>query len=506
MGLPYGLYWGFSIVGWLRVVNSRASRTLGTVGARGVVHMPQFNGKQEGAVVIHGAPGLRCARNGQRTNHPIPSPIHTPLCALANQAHGKALGGCSASPDTGQHGGCARPGAFVRRVFGKPYHPNAGGEAGAGRLLSVTIAMNIRSLPACLRPCALAVLAVGAGQMLHAQGLPDTPGLAPGLAAPALQDTVGSATRTEQPLSDLVADLSIIERETIERSGLTGVADLLARLPGVEMARNGGLGSAGSVFLRAADSRHTAVFIDGVRVDSQTTGGAQWELIPLAQIDRIEVLRGPAAAVYGSEAIGGVIQLFPRKGHGPAKPYVGLGLGNLGSRMFDTGISGSAGQDGAFGYTLGLARDSSAGFAAKPRVAHPPARAGPPATPCGVGASIPGTMSMPRCWPTAWMRAMTSTAPPPPWTTAAWAACARPACPGRRNGPGLTARACRSAMRSAVTRARQPPIWPRPGCAATSGKTITAGARTASAPRWSAVKTRCKTAPSTAAARRMRWR
>src|SRR6218665_1736385 len=93
MGLPYGLYWGFSIVGWLRAVNSRASRTLGAVGARGVVHRPQFNGKQEGAVVMHGAPGLRCPRNGQRTNHPIPSPLHTPLCALANQAHGKAWGG-----------------------------------------------------------------------------------------------------------------------------------------------------------------------------------------------------------------------------------------------------------------------------------------------------------------------------------------------------------------------------------------------------------------------------
>src|SRR6218665_3014562 len=92
MGLPYGLYWGFSIVGWLRVVNSRASRTLGAVGARGVVHMPQFNGKQEGAVVIHGAPGLRCPRNGQRTNHPISSPHHTPLCALPTKALGKAGG------------------------------------------------------------------------------------------------------------------------------------------------------------------------------------------------------------------------------------------------------------------------------------------------------------------------------------------------------------------------------------------------------------------------------
>src|SRR6218665_4045707 len=93
MGLPYGLYWGFSIVGWLRVVNSRASRTLGAVGARGGVHMPQFNGKQEGAVVLHGAPGLCRARNGHRTDHQILSPVHTTLWALADQAHGKGLGG-----------------------------------------------------------------------------------------------------------------------------------------------------------------------------------------------------------------------------------------------------------------------------------------------------------------------------------------------------------------------------------------------------------------------------
>src|SRR6218665_59418 len=112
MGLPYGLYWGFSIVGWLRVVNSRASRTLGAVGARGVVHMPQFNGKQEGAVVIHGAPGLRCPRNGQRTNHPIPSPIHTPLCALANQAHGKALGGVGRGGMGAKWGGGGAPGLW----------------------------------------------------------------------------------------------------------------------------------------------------------------------------------------------------------------------------------------------------------------------------------------------------------------------------------------------------------------------------------------------------------
>ena len=129
---------------------------------------------------------------------------------------------------------------------------------------------------------------------------------------PSLQDTVVTATRTEQPLSDLVADVSIVDRETIEASGATGVADVLARLPGIEISRNGGVGNATSLFVRGAETRFTAVYIDGVRVDSQSTGGAQWEQIPLAQIERIEVLRGPAAAVYGSDAIGGVIQLFTR--------------------------------------------------------------------------------------------------------------------------------------------------------------------------------------------------
>jgi outer membrane cobalamin receptor len=88
-------------------------------------------------------------------------------------------------------------------------------------------------------------------------------------------DTVVTATRTEQPLSDLVADVSIVDRETIERSGATGLADVLARLPGVEMSRNGGPGHATSLFLRGAESRFTAVYIDGVRMDSQSTGGAR---------------------------------------------------------------------------------------------------------------------------------------------------------------------------------------------------------------------------------------
>jgi len=178
-----------------------------------------------------------------------------------------------------------------------------------------------------------------------------------------LPQTVVTATRTVQPLADLVADITIIDRADIERSGATALADVLARVPGIEMARNGGPGTTTSVFIRGAETRFTAVFIDGVRVDSQSTGGAPWEAIPLALVERIEVLRGPAGAVYGSDALGGVIQIFTRKGDRPFAPYAGAGMGTYGTRQWETGFSGV---HGAFDYALSLAGASSDGFNARP--------------------------------------------------------------------------------------------------------------------------------------------
>ncbi|MEX8194429.1 TonB-dependent receptor domain-containing protein [Comamonas guangdongensis] len=178
----------------------------------------------------------------------------------------------------------------------------------------------------------------------------------------ALGETVVTANRIEQPLSDLVADMSIVDRQTIETAGAAGVADVLARLPGVQMVRTGGVGSNTSVYLRGAETRFTAVYIDGVRIDSQSTGGASWQDIPLEAIDRIEVLRGPAAAVYGSDAIGGVVQIFTKKGEGKPTPYVGLGWGSRGTVKAQTGISG--GQNG-WDYSLGASHASSNGFDAR---------------------------------------------------------------------------------------------------------------------------------------------
>jgi vitamin B12 transporter len=173
---------------------------------------------------------------------------------------------------------------------------------------------------------------------------------------------VVTANRTPQPSSSVLADVSVVEREDIERSGAFGVADLLARLPGIEFARNGGPGAATSLFIRGSETRHTAVYIDGVRVDSQSTGGAVWEQIPLDQIERIEVLRGPAAAVYGSDAVAGVVQLFTKRGKGAARPTAALTIGSYNTVQARAGVSGSA---DALDYSLSAGHGRSDGFDAR---------------------------------------------------------------------------------------------------------------------------------------------
>ncbi|MBY0466441.1 MAG: TonB-dependent receptor plug domain-containing protein, partial [Burkholderiales bacterium] len=157
---------------------------------------------------------------------------------------------------------------------------------------------------ACLRPSALtaALMAVSAAM--------STAAWAQQVAA--LSEVMVTATRTPQPLTDVLADVSLLDRDTLSKAGFNSLGDVLSRLPGVEFTRNGGPAATTSLLLRGAETRHTLLLIDGVRVDSQSTGGAAWQAIPVAQIERVEVLRGPAAAIYGSDAIGGVVQVFTR--------------------------------------------------------------------------------------------------------------------------------------------------------------------------------------------------
>ena len=237
------------------------------------------------------------------------------------------------------------------------------------------MAAPLRLRPALLAFAALAACTAQAQPLAPATG-PDAGAavqLAQNLRAPSLTETVVTATRTPQPLSDLVADVTVIDRETLETSGATGLADVLARVPGIEFSRNGGPGTTTGVFLRGAESRFTAVYIDGVRIDSQSTGGAAWEAIPLAQIDRIEVLRGPAGAVYGSDAMGGVIQIFTKRGENGVAPYVGIGLGSHHTTKLEAGVSGAS---GTLDYALGIAREESKGFNARTVATQNPDRDG----------------------------------------------------------------------------------------------------------------------------------
>lgn len=187
----------------------------------------------------------------------------------------------------------------------------------------------------------------------------------PSLAQTQLASVIVTATRVAQPLTDVVSDVTLIDRAQIERSGAVGLADLLVRAPGIAMVRNGGPGASTSVYIRGAETRFTAVFVDGVRLDSQSTGGASWNALPLSQIDRVEILRGPAAAIYGSDAIGGVIQIFTRQGERGFSPSVEMGAGNQGTYKLALGLSGGT---ETIDYALGLSREVSAGFNAQPAI------------------------------------------------------------------------------------------------------------------------------------------
>lgn len=198
-------------------------------------------------------------------------------------------------------------------------------------------------------------------------------GTASAQTAATLEPVVVTATRTPQALDEVLADVSVIDRAEIERSGAFGVADLLRRLPGIELGRSGGPAGTASVFLRGGETRHTALYIDGVRVDSQSTGGAPWEQIPAEEIERIEVVRGPAAAVYGSDAIAGVVQIFTRRGRGTPRPNASL---SLGSHRTVQGSVGYAGSNERFDGSISASAGRSSGYGARTDASSNPDRDG----------------------------------------------------------------------------------------------------------------------------------
>ncbi|MGH8212438.1 MAG: TonB-dependent receptor plug domain-containing protein [Rhodanobacteraceae bacterium] len=126
-----------------------------------------------------------------------------------------------------------------------------------------------------------------------------------------------TATRQAQTVDAALADVTVITRADIDASGATDLYDLLRTQAGVDVARSGGPGEQTALFLRGTNSNHVLVLVDGVRIASTGTGGVDFSLLPLDAIERVEIVRGPRAAYWGSDAIGGVVQVFTRRLTGP---------------------------------------------------------------------------------------------------------------------------------------------------------------------------------------------
>lgn len=192
--------------------------------------------------------------------------------------------------------------------------------------------------------------------------------LAPAVLAPApaaasevalLDNILVTATRRPIDADLALPPVVVIDRAALERSGALDIAEVLRYEAGIEVARNGGPGQVTSVFIRGANSNHTLVLIDGVKVNPGTAGGAALQNIPPELVERIEIVKGPRSSLYGSEAIGGVINIITRR----ASPGATLGARVEAGRYGTRGAAGQAAWQGErFGAGLSVASLQSDGF------------------------------------------------------------------------------------------------------------------------------------------------
>ena len=213
--------------------------------------------------------------------------------------------------------------------------------------------MSLRPLAlACALLAPLPVLADGANDAENAE---------------ALDRVTVTATRTALTTDASLAPVEVIDRTALERSQARSVGELLRGRAGVDVSNQGGTGKLTTVFLRGSESDHVLVLIDGVRVGSATSGLAALQDLPLQAVDRIEIVRGPRSSLYGSDAIGGVIQIFTRRDAGAISARMTVGAGSHGLREFAVGAGGGSergwlGIDAGWMRTDGINACDGAGF------------------------------------------------------------------------------------------------------------------------------------------------
>ena len=187
-------------------------------------------------------------------------------------------------------------------------------------------------------------------------------GAGPVAAADAGQDpVVVTAARMPERVSALAAEVSVIDRAMLDRSTGRTLVEVLAMVPGLQFSSNGGLGKTASLFIRGLEARHTLLLLDGVRVGSATVGTPSLDNLPLETVERIEIVRGPMSALYGSDAVGGVIQVFTARGQPGFHPNARATLGSERHGQLSAGFGWG---QGPFDATLQVQHTETAGFSA----------------------------------------------------------------------------------------------------------------------------------------------
>ena len=159
------------------------------------------------------------------------------------------------------------------------------------------------------------------------------------------QQITVTATRSPSPAAEVLADITVLDRSAIARTEARTLSEILATIPGLQFAANGGLGKTSSIFIRGLEARHTLLLVDGVRIGSATVGTPSLDNLPLEAIDRIEIVRGPLSSLYGNGAMGGVIQVFTRRGGQGLSANAKLAAG---SGRYGAGSAGVGFGDGSF--------------------------------------------------------------------------------------------------------------------------------------------------------------
>jgi vitamin B12 transporter len=181
------------------------------------------------------------------------------------------------------------------------------------------------------------------------------------VAAQTPQSIVVTGSRAPTPLLQATSDVLVIDEAALRNAQGRTVEDVLREVAGLQFARNGAPGQSVGVFIRGSASNNTVVLIDGVRVGSATLGQMAFEGLSLAQIERIEVLRGPGSSLYGADAVGGVVQIFTKRGVGEWQGQAAWSQGGKGSSAVQASVSG---RSGAIDAAISLGREASDGVSA----------------------------------------------------------------------------------------------------------------------------------------------